>query len=38
MSRLLLDVRFRLLAALVALALGAVALLVVVLFAQSVLG
>jgi len=38
MSRLLLDVRFRLFAALVALALGAAGILVVVLFAQSVLG
>ena len=38
MNRLLLDVRFKLFAALVALALGAAACLVVVLFAQSVLG
>ena len=38
MNRLLLDVRFKLFAALVALALGAAAILVVVLFAQSVLG
>ena len=38
MSRLLIDVRFRLLASLVALALGAAGILVVVLFAQSVLG
>ena len=38
MKRLLRDVRFKLFAALVALALGAAACLVVVLFAQSVLG
>jgi hypothetical protein len=38
MNRLLLDVRFKLFAALVALGLGAAACLVVVLFAQSVLG
>ena len=38
MKRLLLDVRFKLFAALVSLALGAAACLVVVLFAQSVLG
>ncbi len=38
MNRLLLDVRFRLFAALFALALGAAAILVVVLFGHSVLG
>jgi hypothetical protein len=38
MNRLLTDVRFRLLAALLALALGAAACVVVVLFAHSVLG
>jgi hypothetical protein len=38
MSRLLLDVRFRLVAALLALALGGAGILVVFLFAQSVLG
>jgi hypothetical protein len=38
MNRLLLDARFKLFAALVALALGAAAIVVVVLFAKSVLG
>jgi hypothetical protein len=38
MNRLLLDVRFKLFAALIALAIGAAACVVVVLFAQSVLG
>ena len=38
MNRLLFDVRFKLFAALIALAIGAAACVVVVLFAQSVLG
>jgi hypothetical protein len=38
MNRLLLDVRFKLFVALIALALGAATCLVVVLFAQIVLG